>query len=570
MTIISTFTSISFAQGKRVSGQLLVQPRNGAVASKVNQALATHGASIKQTLTKLNVHVIQVPEPALERVRDALSKTGLFTFVEQDAIASGAAVPNDPNYVYQWHLTTISAPAAWDINTGSAAVVVAVIDSGVDSTHPDLASKLVPGWSFLNGTSNTADVLGHGTAVAGAIAAATNNGVGVAGVSWNSLIMPLVVLDSNNSASYSNIANAIIYAADRGVRIMNVSITGASSSSTMQSAINYAWSKGSVVFAAAGNSTSTALFYPASCENAVAVSSTGQTDALSYFSNSGSWIDLSAPGESIFTAFNGGGYGYKSGTSFSSPIAAGVGSLALSRKPSLSASALVSLLQQNSDDLGAPGFDNSFGWGRVNAYKAVFAADGVVTDTVLPSVVISTPGNGTTVSGTIQVAGTATDNVGVTAVELWVDGQLAGSAASAAYSYSLSTAGMTNGSHSLSVKAYDAAGNAGTALVAVSVSNTVLPVSVADTQAPSVTITNPYGGSKMGSVVKISASATDNVGVSQVCIYIDGILKYTGTAAPYAYNWNTKKDSPGTHVITSQAWDTSGNVASATPVSVYK
>jgi thermitase len=153
-------------------------------------------------------------------------------------------------------------PSAWGITTGVASATIAVIDSGADSTHPDLSSKLAAGWNFVNGTSNTADDYGHGTAVAGVAAAATNNGIGIAGVSWNNMIMPLVALDSTGSASYSNIASAI-HAADHWARIINISLGGASGSSTLQNAVNYAWGKGAVIFAAPmNNSSSTHTIQP--------------------------------------------------------------------------------------------------------------------------------------------------------------------------------------------------------------------------------------------------------------------------------------------------------------------
>src|SRR5262249_23734620 len=175
----------------------------------------------------------------------------------------------------------------------------------------------------------------------------------------------------------------------------------------------------------------------------------------------------------------GGGYGSASGTSLATPIAAGVGALVLSVKPSLSASGLVTLLQQNSDDLGAPGFDTSFGWGRVNAYKAVLAAQNApTTDTTPTTVSVSSPSPGATSVGTIQVQGTASDNVGVTKVEYYLDSVLRSSSTGAAFSFPWNTAGVANGSHTITIKAYDAAGNVGSASETDTVNNPV----TADTQ----------------------------------------------------------------------------------------
>ncbi len=548
--------------------QILVQPHAGADARTVEQSIRSAGAQLHHTINQLNVHVLQVPEPALQRVTDALSKTGLFTFVERDLKAYPVTTPNDPYFGSQWHLTQISAPSAWDLTTGSSNVTIGIIDSGMDSTHPDLSPKAVAGWNFINGNSNTSDTMGHGTQVAGTAAAATNNGTGVSGVGWSNPVMPLVVVDSTGSAYYSNMASAITYAADHGVRIVNMSLAGTGGSSTLQSAITYAWNKGTVVFAAAGNYSTSTPYYPAACDYAVAVSSTSSSDTLSSFSNYGSWIDVAAPGESILTTASGGGYTTASGTSFSAPITAGVAALMLSKNPSLSASTLVSVLEQNADDLGPAGFDTSFGWGRVNAYRAVSGAAASAADTVPPAVSITSPAAGT-VGGSVMVQGTATDNTGVVRVELWIDGALSTSTTSAAFSFNWNSTTVANGSHTLTVKAYDASNNVGQASVTVNVSNVVASPSP-DTKPPTISITSPLSGTRVSTNVKITVSASDNVGVTQVTIYVDGVMVYSGTAAPYTYNWNTKKAASGSHTITATAWDAAGNSASATPVTVSK
>jgi thermitase len=441
-------------------------------------------------------------------------------------------------------------------------VIVAVIDSGADWTHPDLSSKLVPGWNFLSGTSATQDSggdSGHGTAVSGVAAAATNNGAGVAGVGWSTMVMPLEILDSTGSATYSNLASAIDYAADHGARIINISLCGSTASSTLQSAESYAWNKGVVIFAAAGNSANSTPNYPAADPNVVAVSATDVNGTFASFSSYGSWIDLSAPGNNILTTMTGGGYGYWYGTSFAAPITAGVAALVLAQKPGLSNSALVTLLEQNADDLGTPGWDQYFGYGQVNAYKAVLAAQTSTIDTTPPTVSISSPANSATVSGTIQIQGTATDNVGVTTITFCVDGQVITSATSSPFLVSWNTVNISNGTHTLTVKASDAAGNVGSASISLNVNNPV----VVDTIPPVISITKPLNGAVVSGNVQITAAATDNVGVSQVSIYIDGVLSCTDTAAPYVCAWNTKKAKPGTHIIKATAWDAAGNFASA-------
>lgn len=554
--------------GEHVPGRLLVQPRNGAT-QPANQLLAALGARLENRMTQIGTSVVRVRTGDEERISNALTRSGLFTFVELDHVAHGGQVmnPNDPNYPSQWHLAKIQGPMAWSLTVGATSITIAVIDSGVDPTHPDLASKLVPGWNFLTSTSNTADVLGHGTAVAGTAAAATNNATGVAGVDWANMIMPLVVLDSSNYASYSNIASAITYAADHGVRVINISIGGSSASSTLQNAVNYAWSKGAVIFASAMNNANSTPYYPAACSNVVAVSATDSNDNLASFSSFGNWIDVSAPGASILTTNMGSGYGYWQGTSFSSPIAAAVAGLILSVKPSLSNSTVVSLLEQTSDDLGSSGWDQYFGYGRVNAYKAVAGAEAIPVDTTPPSVSISSPGNGTTVSGTIFIQGTTTDNVAVASTQLYLDGQQIATSAVTPFSFSWATTGTTNGWHTLMVNSSDAAGNVGSASVTVNVNNTP----VLDTQPPTVSIISPAIGVRLnGNTVQITASATDNVGVTQVSIYVDGVVLCTDTTSPYACSWSFKKATTGSHNLSARAWDAAGNFGSATVITVYK
>jgi subtilisin family serine protease len=516
-----------------------------------------------QEIPQLGVHAISVPASEAAAVMRSLTDSGLFTYAEPEGYVRALAIPNDPYYSSQWHLGTINAAAAWNITTGSTSVPIAMIDSGVDSTHPDIAPKLIPGWNFVASSNNTADDLGHGTATAGTAAAASNNALGVTGVAWLNPIMPLVVIDSTGSGNYSNLASAITYAADHGARIINISLGGTTPSSTLQSAVNYAWNKGAVIFAAAGNSATSSPEYPAACDNVVAVSATEPGDTLASFSDYGSWIDLSAPGDNILTTMNGGGYGSWYGTSFSSPIAAATAALALSINPNLSAQGLVNLMEQNSDDIGPAGYDTSFGWGRVNAYKvAAAAAASISADTIPPTVSIASPASGSTVSGTATVTGSATDNVGVTRVELWIDNVLNSTCPSTAFSCSWNTAAAAAGSHTVTIKAYDAAGNVGSASESLVVATAIVP----STAPPTVQIVNPVSGSTVSGMVQVSASASDPVGVTQISFFVDGVLKSSDLSSPWTYNWNTKKASNGSHTLTVQAWDKAGNTASTSVV----
>lgn len=354
-----------------VPGRLLAGRRAALDSGIEERVWRANGVRERRHAPELGLHILDVAEGSSDAIRESLRKSGLFDYVEPDYYAVEGGSPNDSYYGSQWHLPKIGGAAAWSLTTGSSSVVIAVIDSGIYPHHPDLESKLIPGWNFVKANADTADVTGHGTAVAGTAAAATNNGIGVAGVTWASLVMPLVVVDSTSFAAYSDIAAAIHYAVDRQVRVLNISIGGTATSTTLQNAVDYAWSHGALIFAAAMNSASTTPNYPAACNHAIAVSATTESDRLATFSNYGNWLTLSAPGTDILTTMDGGGYGYEDGTSFASPIAAAVAALVLAVAPQLTNEQVREILKQSADQVGQPGYDQYFGWGRVNAARAV-------------------------------------------------------------------------------------------------------------------------------------------------------------------------------------------------------
>ena len=543
---------------KFVPGELLVQAKAGVAKGKIDQLLKSHGAGTAGEIEKIKVRKIKVPTHALEKVRQALAKNPNISFVEKNFIADAAYEPNDYRYPSQWHLPKIAAPGAWDMDTGSGSVPIAIIDSGVDPSHPDLIDKLIPGYNFLGGNTDTHDVRGHGTAVAGAAAATTNNLTGVAGVAWESPIMPLVVLNADDWASYYDIARAITFAADNGVRVMNISIGGSSSSSTLQNAANYAWNKGAIIFACAHNYSTSTPYYPAACANVVAVSATTSSDTRASFSNYGNWVDISAPGTSILTTNRGGGYGSWNGTSFSSPIAAGVAALILSADPSLTNAQVVDILTRNADDLGASGFDPYFGYGRVNAYQSLLAAmaSAPEPDTTAPSVAMITPQDGATVGGDVTVSVSAGDDGGVDRVEIYMDGTRLATDTTAPYQFYWDTSAHADGSYELWAIAYDSAGNQGqSTFIVVSVSNAI----VGDTVAPTVSVTSPQGGATISGATTVSVSASDDGGVDRVELHIDGARLATDTTAPYQFYWDTTAYADGNYELQAIAYDSAGN-----------
>jgi hypothetical protein len=272
-------------------------------------------------------------------------------------------------------------------------------------------------------------------------------------------------------------------------------------------------------------------------------------------------VDISAPGVSIYTTSNGGGYSAPSGTSLASPVVAGVAALMISANPSLSPSNVATLLQANADDLGAAGWDPSFGYGRVNAYRAVAAAVASVQvpDTTPPTATITSPATGSTVTGAVTVAVTASDNTNVARVDLYIDGAFYASDTTSPYGFSWNTSTTTNGPHNLSARAVDSAGNLGTsATMTATVSN------FADTTLPTVVITSATIGANK---LSVSASATDNVAVAKVELYVDSSLVGTKTSTPYTFSVSLNSLALGTHTVKAKAYDNAGNTSFSVPVS---
>lgn len=548
-----------------VPDQILVKPIAHLSEHAVQTVFAAHGASQVDSIPQIDVRVLQVPATNRDRVLAALKHNPNIEFAELNALAAPTATTNDPYVVnnYEWHLLKLQAFQAWDISVGTNAVV-AICDSGVDPTQPDLVGKLLPGYNFYANNTDTSDQFGHGTGVAGAAAAQGNNGIGVAGVAWNALILPLKISAPDGSATYSAIANALTYAVDHGARVINISYGGGSSTSTLDSAANYVWTHNGVIFASAGNAGTSAPQYPAACKNVVAVSATGYDDDFQTWSSYGSDVSLCAPGIGIWTTKNDGTYNAVSGTSFSSPVAAGCAALLLAYNPQLTNSGIVNLLERNADDLGAAGYDIYFGYGRVNAYRALLAAGAPSADTTPPVTSIASPASASIVSGIANVQANASDNVGVAKIELYVDNMLANISSQVPLFYAWDTTGLANGLHTLHSLAYDSAGNTGASSdVTVDVENNVA-VST-DTTPPIAQISSPIPGSIVKRSQKIYTATNDNVGVVRVELYLDNALAASSTTSSPTFTLNTTKWSKGTHTLKALAYDAAGN-AGASPL----
>ncbi|MBN1361556.1 MAG: S8 family serine peptidase [Sedimentisphaerales bacterium] len=342
------------------------------------------------------VYVLQI-DPAhgdsLEEVAQAYARHPGIEYAEPDYYVKFCAVPNDPLYSQQWALSRMSAPAAWDIHTGSADVVVAVIDTGVTYDHPDIVDNMwvneaerdgiegfdddgngyvddVHGYDFANEHGQPLDDFGHGTHIAGIIAAAGNNSTDVAGICWDCRIMAVKMIDPDTLGPLSRAAVAIEYAVNNGADIISSSWGMNPPSAFLEDAFEYAYSMGVICVAAAGNEASNQVFYPAGYLHVIGVAATSEGDARASFSNYGNWVDIAAPGVSILSLYFSTTRVWQ-GTSMACPHVSGACALLLSANPYLTPADARDVIMQNADAI-TPGTCRSNG--RVNLFKALQGA----------------------------------------------------------------------------------------------------------------------------------------------------------------------------------------------------
>jgi subtilisin family serine protease len=505
----------SAAQAAGNTDQVLVKFKTNASQMAIDALNASTAVQQVDAIPALGIRVLRVPFGwTAEQMAQRYSSNPLVEFAEVNALVEPELVPNDPNYGSAWHLPKIDAPGAWD-RAKAIGVLIAICDTGVASV-PDLAPVLRGdlGWNAADGSSNYSDQYGHGTKVAGTAGAATNNGIGVAGVAWGAQVMPVRITNSTNGSAYvSNGAKCITYASDKGARVINLSYRMAGYA-TIDSAGKYAQGKGAVTVVAAGNDGTDPGW--TSFSGFLAVAGTDQLDKKASWSNFGSFVDLAAPGVSIMTTRMDGSYGTSSGTSFSSPVTAGVLALIFAANPNLTAAQAESILLSSADDLGPAGWDASFGHGRVNAEAALQAALGDTGSDPEPSPT-PTPTPAPNATATPTVAGpTATPTA-----------------------------------------TPDAPTPAPTA------TSTPSPPP-GDQEPPAITLTSPAANVYAKGNVAVGASASDNVGVARVLFYVDGALLGSDWSAPYSVRWNASKAGKGTHTILGVAYDAASNSASDT------
>lgn len=284
---------------------------------------------------------------------------------------SSAAFINDPKFNLQYSHTRTQSVQGWQIAFGTNNSTIAIVDTGVDGNHPDLNTKLLSGYSAFVDQSPNYDPHSHGTHCAGVAAATVNNSMGIVGYAPNANIIPIKVLDTSGYGTTSTVAAGITFAANSNADVISLSLGGSGGSSTLQNAVNYAISKGKLLVAAMGNGGSNALSYPAAYNGVMAVGATDSNDVRAQFSQFGNHISVTAPGVNILSTIPGNRYGEMSGTSMATPAVSGLAALVKSFKPNLTAAQIKQVIEQNADDLGSPGFDQYYGYGRINTFKTL-------------------------------------------------------------------------------------------------------------------------------------------------------------------------------------------------------
>jgi thermitase len=358
--------------------------------------LSSLGLQRSERVGSHGAYVLDVASPtdkveaaaALEELRHA---PGVLS-AEPGAVRSACLLPNDPFYSVassshgQWSLPRIGMPEAWDMETGSSDVVVAILDTGIDKDLADFEGRIVSPYSALDQSTDWPswrDNTGHGTAVAGVAVAQGNDAQGMAGVVWNVKIMPVKIAGYGDTYDYT-LADGIYWAVDHGADVISISFAGDVVTEVEEAAVNYALAHDAIVVAAAGNKAWKGIYFPAALPGVIAVGATEEspTNSRASFSATGAELDLVAPGTDIWShSVGAGAWAWWSGTSFSTPMVSGVCALLRSADPDITVAEVTEILSETADDLGPPGWDQEFGWGIVDAGKAVARVSGAVTTT---------------------------------------------------------------------------------------------------------------------------------------------------------------------------------------------
>jgi len=544
-----------------VTNELLIRPFPGADSTQLQALYVSLGAVLASELPEIDLHVLRIDSGDWQSIAETLAEHELIESVHKNYFLHAQLTPNDPSFVEQLHLPQINAPPAWDLTTSDSAILIAIVDTGIDEDHPDLSGKIRDGWNVYDNNSQFDDLVGHGTQAAGCAAAISNNATGVTGVAWNSDLLAVRATDAAGQSTSRHLAAGILWAVGKGADVINVSFAPLWSNVVVQAAATSAFNRGSLVVISAGNggglSTSTGY------AEALFVGAVTSSSSIASFSDRGPFVDIAAPGTAIRTTAVGGTYNLANGTSFASPLVAGVAALAWSINPQLPAYIIRDALTESAFDLGTAGKDGTFGAGLVNARAAVEAVQqaGNASDNAAPTLTLGSPRNQSTLTGRARVTATATDANGVAQVALLLDGRPVATDTLAPFEFVLDTSLYSAGTHQLSVVGTDSSGN-DSAPKSVTVT-----ISGGASESNGVSFRSPTAGTSVTGNVTINASVTASAGLASVEWLVNGesvlVNAVTGTSTGVSYVWRTSGLPRGPHTITLVAIDNRGVERSA-------
>ncbi|MBU4305136.1 MAG: S8 family serine peptidase [Candidatus Omnitrophica bacterium] len=590
---------------KWAPGEIVVKFKKGVSGDVIREINQRQGCSVLSLSKRGGFKRLRIPRnKTLEEMVSVYSRNPNVEYAEPNFIASELTVPNDPYYSFQWNFDNpqyggIHMESAWNIQTGNPGVIVAVIDTGVAyedygrkyKKAPDLANTaFVPGYDFVNNDSHPNDDEGHGTHVTGTIAQSTNNNLGVAGVAFNTSIMPIKVLNSAGSGTYADIAEGIYFAADNGANVINMSLGGTSPAITLENALAYAYNKNVTIVCAAGNEyqKGNSPAYPAAYDAyCIAVGATRFDETRSYYSNTGSYLDIAAPGGDLNVDQNNDGYGdgvlqqtfgstssafgyyFYQGTSMAAPHVSGVAALLIANGTTGPAN-IKKALEATAEDKGPAGWDQEYGWGIVNAYAALNytgekSYDVAVTNISVPSWCLQ--GDKVSVKVSVANQGDVPESFSVTLTDTRT-GTIIGNQpislsakATADLTFSWDTAGALIGEHDLQATASSVSGETETAdnslTTTVTVKLPVHDVAVIAMNAPlqanqgdiiSIPVTVENQGTYAETTLVSLTDTKDGASIGSQSVSLN-----PGALTTVVFDWNTANASIGDHILKGEA-----------------
>lgn len=351
-------------------GEIIVKYKN-ARKKPQNQAFFVGGEKCKMECIDDSHSYYYVNSTCMEKMLEKCNNNPDIEYAQPNYKYSIEYTTSDPYLSYEWGLEQINVHKVWDLNASDIAPMVAVVDTGVNVKHVDLKNNILKGYNIIDGTTDVKDDCGHGTHIAGIAAAVTNNATGIAGVSGNSKILPVKVLDEEGNGYSSDIAAGIKWAVDNGAKIINLSLGGTNYDNYLKEAVDYAIKKGCIIVAAAGNRGSYRPTYPAAFEGVIAVAAVDSNNQLCNFSNFGRYIDIAAPGLDIYSTSSNGGYEYRSGTSMACAFVAGTIALVWGGSPDKTPQEIENIIKDSAKKVDiSPVITYDIGSGVIDAYSA--------------------------------------------------------------------------------------------------------------------------------------------------------------------------------------------------------